>query len=94
MDYKRDLDVEGVSNGRIYKVLINLRRLAEKLEELSLVDASESDVKDLVAWVQGRDLAESTKSGYKQVLKQFFKWLNDGELDRNVLHLMIEITLS
>jgi len=77
--YRRDLEVEGLSKGRIFKVLIHTRRYAEELDGKSLVDATKDDIKDLVAWVQDRDLADSTRCDYREVLKRFFKWLNGGE---------------
>lgn len=45
----------------------------------SFRETTENDVKDIVAWVQGKDLADSTKRDYKVVLKKFYKWLNGGE---------------
>jgi len=84
LEYKRDLEVRGLSKGRIFKILIHTRKFAEELHGTSLVSASGDGIKDLVAWVQNRDLAESTKADYKQVLKQFFKWLNDGEYPKKV----------
>lgn len=77
--YWRDLEAEGLSKGRIFKVLIHTRKHAEELGGRSLADASEDDIKDLVVRVQRRDLAESTKCDYREILKRFFKWLNGGD---------------
>ncbi|GAI45877.1 unnamed protein product, partial [marine sediment metagenome] len=82
--YRRDLEAEGLSEGRIFKVLIHTRKHAEELGGRSLADASEDDIKDLVVRVQRRDLAESTKCDYREILKRFFKWLNGGDYPKKV----------
>ncbi|KXB05013.1 hypothetical protein AKJ50_01815 [candidate division MSBL1 archaeon SCGC-AAA382A13] len=83
-EYKRDLEVEGLSDSRIFKLLIHTRKYAEKLDGKSLADATEGDIKDLVAWVQKRNLADSTKRDYREILKRFYKWLNGGEYPEKV----------
>lgn len=82
--YKRDMEVQGLSDSRIYKVLYQTRKLAEQLDERSLADATKEDVKDLVAWVRRRDLAESTRSDYLKMIKRFFRWQNQGEYPAKV----------
>ncbi|KXA94902.1 hypothetical protein AKJ36_02010 [candidate division MSBL1 archaeon SCGC-AAA259I07] len=83
-EYKRDLEIEGLSDSRIFKVLIHTRKYAERLDGKSLAEATEGDIKDLVAWVQKRDLADSTKRDYREILKRFYKWLNGGEYPEKV----------
>lgn len=79
LEYKRDMEVDGLSDGRIFKLLCHTRKIAERLGDRNLVDATEEDVKDLVAWVERRDLAEWTKTDYRRIIKRFFKWENGGE---------------
>ncbi|KXB01605.1 hypothetical protein AKJ41_00975 [candidate division MSBL1 archaeon SCGC-AAA259O05] len=78
LEYKRDLEVEGLSDARIFKLLIHTRKFAERLDGKGLAGATEEDIKDLVAGVQKRDLADSTKRDYREILKRFYKWLNGG----------------
>ncbi|KXA90948.1 hypothetical protein AKJ63_02060 [candidate division MSBL1 archaeon SCGC-AAA259D18] len=73
LEYARDLKIEDPSPGRIFKVLVHTRKFAERLDGKGLADAPEDDLKDLVEWVQSRDLADSTKRDYREMLKRFFK---------------------
>lgn len=75
--YKRDLEAEGLSKGRILKILVHTRKLAEELGK-SLAEASEEDLRELVARIERKELAEYTKRDYREILKRFLKWVNGG----------------
>jgi len=74
----RDLKVQGFSEGRIYGFLTHMEILARRID-CPFADATEDEIKDLVAWVNGRDLSDHTKHSYKVDLKRFYRWLNGGE---------------
>lgn len=78
LEYKRDMEVQDLSSARIYKLLVYLKKIAEHID-FKFENADIEDLKDLVSWVNQRDLADSTKIDYKTIIKQFFKWMNDGE---------------
>lgn len=83
LDFVRDQRVKGLSDARIHKLLTHLRPIARRLDK-GFEETSEDDIKDIIAWVRERDLADSTKRDYKVVLKKFYKWLNDGEYPEKV----------
>lgn len=77
-DFKRDLSLEGLSDAWLQKLTAHLKVIAEHLgAETRFEDLDEDDIKDIVEWVQGRDLADATVDAYKQVLKRFYRWLYD-----------------
>ncbi len=77
MEYKRDMEIKGLSLNRIHKVLYQTRKIACRLDK-NLADATEEDVKDIVAWIQKRDIKDSTRKDYRVMVKRFFKWQNDN----------------
>jgi site-specific recombinase XerD len=81
-DFKRDLKLDGgVSDARIQKVLSHLKVVLDHLGDTPLDSMEKDDIKDLVEWVHNRDISEVTKSDYRQVIKQFYKWLDGSEDD-------------
>lgn len=85
-EFKRDLQLDGTSDARLQKLTSHLKVIAEHLDDTRFEELDKDDMKDLVEWVQGRDIAETTVADYKKVLKQFYKWLNgeDGDYPDNV----------
>lgn len=77
-EFKRDLEVQDYSIGRIYKLLNYLKIIAEHIE-FNFKEAAIDDIKNTVAWLNKRDVADATKVDTKTILKQFYKWLNNGE---------------
>ncbi|PTD94264.1 integrase [archaeon SCG-AAA382B04] len=75
--FYRDLKVKDYSDSRILK-LINYTKLLAKQINKPFQETTKEDIKDLVAWINQRNLADSTKRTYKVILKVFYKWLNDG----------------
>lgn len=84
LKYMRDMKVNNLKGSRICKVISHLRPLGRELGK-SFERADEEDVKDMVAWIHDRDLADPTKRDYKVVLKSFYKWLQgNGEYPEKV----------
>jgi len=82
-DYHRHLMLQDHSPAHLQKVLSHLKVIIEKFD-FELRDASKEQIEEIVAWINGRDIAEATKKQYKVVLKMLFKWLNDGEYPKQV----------
>lgn len=72
------------SDSKIFMPLCHAVKIAEQLGDKDLVDATEDGIKDLVAWVERRDLTEWTKTDYRGIIKRFFKWENGGEYPEKV----------
>lgn len=77
-EFKRDLSLDGKSDARIQKVTSHLKIIAEHAGDTPFTEMDLGDIKDLVEWIHGRDIAETTQADYKKVIKQFWKWL-EGE---------------
>ncbi|KXA94404.1 hypothetical protein AKJ65_04500 [candidate division MSBL1 archaeon SCGC-AAA259E19] len=76
--FKRDLEVQDYSDGRIYKLLNYLKFTAEHIDD-DFEKATEENIEDTVAWFDQRKVADAIKRGTKIILKMFYKWLNGGE---------------
>ena len=62
----------------MYKLLSHLKKILEFVN-YDLRKATKSQIEDIVAWVNQREISYETKSQYKIVLKVLFKGLNGGE---------------
>jgi len=78
-DFKRDLMLQGLSKAWLDKLLSTMKVISEYLKSDKLDELDKDDVKDLVEWVQERDISDATVRDYKQVIRRFWKWLNDGK---------------
>lgn len=83
LDFKRDLKLDGVSSNYLHKLLVNLNLMGEQLRT-GFEEAGEDDLKEVVEWVQDKDISPVTKSHYKRALKRFYKWKNGGEYPKKV----------
>jgi site-specific recombinase XerD len=77
--FKRDLTLQDMSKAWIDKLLSHMKVVAEQLGNDNFDELDKEDLKDLIEWVQSRDIAKATVGDYKQVIRRFWKWLNDGE---------------
>ncbi|PTD94648.1 integrase [archaeon SCG-AAA382B04] len=77
-DYNRDLLVNDYSDARRHKLINTLKIIAENIN-FNFEESDEDDIKDLVGWINQRDVSEATKKDYRVITKSFFKWLNDGD---------------
>ncbi|UWG49308.1 XerD/XerC family integrase (plasmid) [Halalkaliarchaeum sp. AArc-CO] len=75
----QQLRLSGISAARRQKLLAHLKIIAEQADSTAFQDFEKEDVEELVAWLYTRDVAESTIADYKQVIKQFWTWMHDGE---------------
>jgi len=76
-EFKRDLTLEGMSDGWLQKLTSHLKVIAEHLGDSRFEDMDKDDVKDLVEWVHSRDVSEATVNAYEQVIKRFWRWMYD-----------------
>jgi|APHM01.1.fsa_nt_gi hypothetical protein len=77
-DYRRDKELNGMSAATQQRNLSYLKKLAEQAGDERFVDMDADDVKDLVAWIHDRDLADDTVDIYKKANRSFWRWLKDA----------------
>lgn len=78
-DYHRDMILSDISAAQQQKLMSHYKVLAEHIGQTPFEDMEKGDLVDLVAWLYTRGTTESTVTDYKQAIKQFWKWMNDGE---------------
>jgi hypothetical protein len=78
-DYERDLSLDGKSPATIQKRLSHMKIVAEYVGDKPFSEMTKEDVKDLVAGIQERDIAEATFEGYKKIICFFWKWMSDED---------------
>ncbi|RKD85913.1 tyrosine-type recombinase/integrase [Halopiger aswanensis] len=77
--FYRHLLLSGISAARRQKLMAHLKIIAEHTEATPFPDLEKEDIEELVAWIYTRNITESTITDYKQVIKQFWTWMHDGE---------------
>ena len=78
-EFHRDLLLSGIGAARRQKLTAHLKVIVDHLGDDRLDQLDRADIETLVEWICTRGTAPSTVADYKQVLKQFYAWLNDGE---------------
>ncbi|MCO8242991.1 tyrosine-type recombinase/integrase [Haladaptatus sp. AB643] len=78
-EFHRDLLLDGISAARRQKVTAHLNIVAEHIGQNRFDRLERRDITDLIEWIHNRDIMSSTVSDYKQIIKQFYKWQNNGE---------------
>jgi len=78
-EFHRDLLLGGIGAARRQKLTAHLKVIADHLEGDRLDQLDRAAIEALIEWIYTRGTAPSTVADYKQVLKQFYTWLNDGE---------------
>lgn len=77
--FKRDLAIEDVSDAWLQKLTSHLKVVAEEVgPDRRFDELDEEDIRNLVEWIQNRDVTDSTVNSYKQVLKRFYRWLYEN----------------
>ncbi|MDD5417256.1 MAG: tyrosine-type recombinase/integrase [Candidatus Nanoarchaeia archaeon] len=77
LSFKEECVAQGLSTDRVLFYLDKLRMMAEGLKkEYNKLD--KEDIKDIVLFIEKKDISPWTKQGYKVALKKFYKWLNGG----------------
>ena len=77
--YYRYLCLSGISAAQRQKLTAHLRIIFDHAGGKPFKRLKKRDIEDIVAWLYTRGTAESTVNDYKQVIKQFWKWMHDGE---------------
>ncbi|MFC6989940.1 tyrosine-type recombinase/integrase [Haloplanus sp. GCM10025708] len=78
-EYHRDMVLADISSAQQQKVLAHFKIITDHVGQTRFVDLDKEAIVDLVAWLYTRGTSSSTVVDYKQAIKQFWKWLNDGE---------------
>ena len=78
-DYKRDLVLRGLSVATILRNLSRLKVLARDATHRPFDEMDERDVREMLEWVYSQDYTDETIDTYKNVIKSFWKWLEDTD---------------
>lgn len=70
LNFKRDMKLQQMAESGLYSYLVYNRMMAEQLEGVNLETATEEDMKDVMMWVEQRDIAEATKQDYRKAAQQ------------------------
>jgi integrase len=76
--FKKRLEAEGISDGRIFKYLWTLRNISTWLKK-SFRNTTKENIVDLVSKIEKMDYSTSTKHDYQVSLKRFYRFLFDME---------------
>jgi site-specific recombinase XerD/ribosomal protein L40E len=76
--FYHDCVAEGLSQARIIKYLVTLRRIASILAK-PFSQVTKEDIASFVERIESASYSDWTKRDYKIVLKKFFKWLRKTE---------------
>ncbi len=78
LKFQRDRIAEGIGHARILRYLDDLPRIARFLgKEFEMATAD--DMRRVLHEIEGKDLAEASKTEFRKTIKVFYKWLNGGE---------------
>ncbi len=77
--YHRDMVLADISSAQQQKVLSHFKIITDHVGQTPFTELDKDDIVDLVAWLYTRGTSASTVIDYKQAIKQFWKWMNDGE---------------
>jgi integrase len=79
-EYHRDRVLNGIGSATQQKNTAYLKKVAEYAGETSLNELTQDDVRGIVGRLHDRDLAASTVSTYKEIIRLFWLWMS-GEDD-------------
>ena len=77
--YHQHMLLSGISPARRQKLLAHLKVIVDHAGDTPFHEFDKGDIEELVAWLYTRGTSESTVTDYKQAIKQFWKWMHDGE---------------
>jgi site-specific recombinase XerD len=77
--YHRHMVLSGISQAQQQKLLSHLKILIDHAGERPFHEFDKERIEEIVAWLYTRGTTESTVTDYKQAIKQFWKWMHDGE---------------
>ncbi len=78
LKFQRDRIAEGIGHARILRYLDDLPRIARLLGK-EFEKATADDMRQVLHEIEGKDLAEASKTEFRKTIKVFYKWLNGGE---------------
>lgn len=79
LEWCRDMELSDLSLATIQKRTSHLKIVAEHLGDTEFFEVDKDGMKDLVEWINSRDTADSTKEGYKKIIRFFWRWLWEHE---------------
>lgn len=77
--YYRHMLLSGISPAQRQKLMAHFKIIADHAGATPFEEFDKDDIEELVAWLYTRGTTESTVTDYKQAIKQFWKWMHDGE---------------
>lgn len=77
-EYHRDMVLADISSAQQQKLLAHFKIITDHVGQTRFVDLDKEAIIELVAWLYTRGTSNSTVVDYKQAIKQFWKWMNDG----------------
>ena len=77
-EFSKYLIAENLSAARVLKYMVILGKISERLDK-NFDSVTKKDIQDLVATINTSSYKEWTKTGYKVVIKRFWKWLKNSE---------------
>lgn len=93
--FQKELLVNNYSYARIQKLLSHLIVIAKNFPELDFEKATSEELKEIIAWVQRRNISPETKRDYKIALRVFYKWLEyESVRDKRAPSVMSGINIS
>lgn len=73
--YRRDKELGGMSAATQQRNLSYIKILGERVGNASFKDLGAEDMKELIEWLQDRDLADETIDTYKKAIQSFWNWM-------------------
>ena len=77
--YHRDMVLADISPAQQQKVLSHFKIITDHVGQTPFSELDKDDIVELVAWLYTRGTSASTVVDYKQTIKQFWKWMSDGD---------------
>ncbi|MDI3497930.1 site-specific integrase [Archaeoglobus sp.] len=93
--FQKELLVNNYSYARIQKLLSHLIVIFRNFPDIDFEKATAEEIKEIIAWVQSRELSPETRRDYKVALRVFYKWIEYGSVkDRRAPSVMAGINVN
>lgn len=83
LEFIDDCKADGLSKPRIVQYL-RVLRLSKRFLKTDFDKATKKDMKKAIAEIEGSELSEWTKQGYRIAFKKFFKWYHVEKLNQKL----------
>lgn len=80
--YLKHMGAQGVSKGRVFKITWTLLTLRRHLA-CNFREADRAIIEELMDWLNGTELSANTKSDHKKIPKKFYKYVRNGNADKD-----------